>query len=67
MTADEMFKELDFVCIFEDYGIIVFDRDGEDAIAFNKLDKSIDLKNVDYITLSLHKAITQQMEELGWL
>ena len=67
MTAEEMFKELDFVCIFEDYDIINYERDGEDTITFNKLDKSVVLQNVNYITLSLHKAITKQMEELVWL
>ena len=67
MTAEEMFEEIDFVCIFEDYDIINYERDGEVTVTFYKLDKSVEFKNVNYITLSLHKAITKQMEELKWL
>ncbi len=70
MTAREMFKELDFIIDDETSIRIEYenDYDSNEYIFFDKKDKDyIVSEEIRYISVDLHKAITQQMKELGWL
>lgn len=72
MTAQEMFEELGYKKSYDKSVIIDFEK-GHKRIRFYKKLQSIQV-DVDYIenandldVIEEHKAIHQQMKELGWL
>ena len=74
MTAKEMFEKLSFKQIEEDeYSLKYYSNEiyYDVTVYFNKEKQSyIVTYNIEIprsITLELHKAIHQQMKELGWL
>lgn len=66
-TADEMLEELDYFCVFDDWELIQYSLDDFSFLNFLKIEKMLELENIYEISPELHKAITKQMEELGWL
>jgi hypothetical protein len=67
MNAQEMFEKLGYKLykqgtILDDY--VLQYVNGDWVVEFSYLDKEY---NADDITVQLHKAITKQMEELGWI
>ena len=68
MTAEEMFKELGYEKRLNAF-FIEFDTEFDRIIFDLKTKKYIPIyiNLVESISIKLHKAITKQMEELGWL
>ena len=77
MTAEEMFEELGFEKIehtksYIRYGIEKYYNDHIDFDIKNKMFRISTItgsgyRNPVYVKYELHKAITKQMEELGWI
>ena len=74
MTAKEMFEKMSFKQIEEDeYSLKYYsnERYYDVDVYFNKENQTYivvyDIEFPRFITLELHKAIHQQMKELGWL
>lgn len=64
MTAKEMFEELGYEAESDDE-IIHYKNDLDNVMFY--IDHEEYTNDVFYVDSKLHKAITQQMSELGWL
>ena len=64
--ADEMFEELGYEKIDEDYKILYI-AVGIQRIEFNKIDKKINIIFPQNFTMQELEAINKKVEELGWL
>lgn len=76
MTAKEMFEELGYTCEKSNGEVISYRYYTENKISYiHDIDFLLDVEKYCtiehlgevYISVELHKAITKQMEELGWL
>ncbi len=74
MTAKEMFEELGYEYEFK--GDLIKYDEGRKLIVFNNLTKKVHLRQnnryrertyIGGMEVKLHKAIHQQMKELGWI
>lgn len=73
-SAKELFDELDFKCIETEYSLIYrytgADLDRAREIYFYLECKEYEFTDectFDIVNMKLHRAITKQCEELGWL
>ena len=71
MTAEQMFEALGYVRLVEDKNIMIWMGNHDDIwIEFDLVESKYFITKYEEATsikVSLHKAITQQMKELGWL
>ena len=76
MTAKEMFEKLGYTCVKTNSEVIAYRYYTENKISYiHDIDFwlrikeycSIEYLDGVYFSVELHKAITKQMEELGWL
>ena len=69
-TAREMFEELGFKQEIDEY-YIIYEFMGVNGMSvyFYKHREIYDVRGLGYTTINaeIHKAITKQLEELGWL
>lgn len=68
MTAREMFEKANYYFFGTDMlGITFMHKNTLDKIYFSNEDRDYGSDDVIYVDMKLHKAISKQIEELGWL
>lgn len=68
MSARDMFKELGYELIAENYIVQYYNQEEDNEYCFNKEHKWIEVPKgaYDVIDLKTLNAINKQVEELGW-